>query len=157
VHPYLLRGIVRCDLCGRKCRVPRADRGCGFADEGALPLRVWRRRSVPIGMDHRRPCTSVRTRSFRGWTPVGRIVTPEALASAQAMPPDVAAQHAAVRTAMADCDVRIKRLLESIESGSITNCRAKSQELQAERARLEATLGATTVAPVVGPVRSPNG
>jgi hypothetical protein len=74
---------------------------------------------------------------------LAEIVTPEALASAQAMPPDVAAQHAAVRTAMADCDVRIKRLLESIESGIDHELVApRVRELQAERARLEATLGA---------------
>jgi site-specific DNA recombinase len=69
-------------------------------------------------------------------------VTPEALAKAQAMPPDVAARHMAVRTAMADCDVRIKRLLESIESGIDHELIApRIRQLQAERSRLEATLG----------------
>jgi hypothetical protein len=44
---------------------------------------------------------------------------------------------------MADCDVRIKRLLESIESGIDHELVApRVRELQAERARLEATLGA---------------
>ena len=43
---------------------------------------------------------------------------------------------------MADCDVRIKRLLESIESGIAHELVApRVRELQAERSRLEATLG----------------
>jgi hypothetical protein len=68
-------------------------------------------------------------------------VTPDALASAQAVPPDVAAQHVAVRASMADCDVRIERLLESIESGIDHELVApRVRELQAERSRLEATL-----------------
>ena len=43
---------------------------------------------------------------------------------------------------MADCDVRIKRLLESIESGIAHELVApRVRELQAERSRPEATLG----------------
>jgi hypothetical protein len=73
---------------------------------------------------------------------LAEIVTPEALASAQAMAPDIAAQHVAVRTAMADCDVRIKRLLESIESGIDRELVApRVREIQAERSRLEAAAG----------------
>jgi hypothetical protein len=76
------------------------------------------RRSVPLGMAHP-PTVYVREDAIvprlDAW--LAEIVTPDALASAQAIPPDVAAQHVAVRVAMADCDVRIKRLLESIERG----------------------------------------
>jgi SOS-response transcriptional repressor LexA len=73
---------------------------------------------------------------------LAEIVTPDALASAQAIPPDVAAQHVAVRTAMADCDLRIKRLLESIESEIDHELVApRVRQLQAERSRLEAAAG----------------
>jgi hypothetical protein len=65
---------------------------------------------------------------------LAEIVTPEALASAQATPPDVVAQHVAVRTAMADCDVRIKRLLESIENG---RSRSHPKAMRATRMPME--------------------
>jgi hypothetical protein len=65
---------------------------------------------------------------------LAEIVTPEALASAQATPPDVVAQHVAVRTAMADCDLRIKRLLESIENG---RSRSHPKAMRATRMPME--------------------
>jgi hypothetical protein len=148
VHPYLLRGIVRCDLCGRKMQgSARRSRIAGSPTRVLYRCEFGARRSVPIGMDHP-PTVYVREDAIvsrlDAW--LAEIVTPEALASAQAMPPDVAAQHVAVRAAMADCDVRIKRLLESIESGIDHELVApRVRELQAERSRLEATLGAHKV------------
>ncbi|MGO9961946.1 MAG: recombinase family protein [Acidimicrobiales bacterium] len=145
VHPYLLRGIVRCDLCGRRMQgSARRSRIEGSPTRVLYRCEFGARRSVPLGMDHP-PTVYVREDAIvprlDAW--LAEIVTPEALASAQAMPPDVAAQHVAVRTAMADCDVRSKRLLESIESGIDHELVApRVRELQAERSRLAATLGA---------------
>ena len=144
VHTYLLRGIVRCDLRGRKMQgSARRSRIAGSPTRVLYRCEFGASRSVPVGMDHP-PTVYVREDAIvprlDAW--LAEIVTPEALASAQAMPPDVAAQHTAARAAMADCDIRIKRLLDSIERGIDHELVApRARELQAERSRLQATLG----------------
>ena len=70
VHPYLLRGIVRCDLCGRKMQgSARRSRIAGAPTRVLYRCEFGARRSVPLGMDRPRRCTSARTRSSRGWMP----------------------------------------------------------------------------------------
>ncbi len=144
MHRFLLRGIVRCDLCGRKMQgSARRSRIAGAPTRVLYRCEFGARRSVSVGMDHP-PTVYVREDAIvprlDAW--LAEIVTPEALASAQAIPPDVAAQHVAVRASMADCDLRIKCLLESIESGIDHELVApRVRQLQAERSRLEATLG----------------
>jgi len=72
---------------------------------------------------------------------LAEIVTPEALAAAQAIPPDSAAGDAAVRAALADCDARIGRLLVSIENGVDSDLVIPHvHAIQAERDRLLASL-----------------
>ena len=117
------------------------------------------RQSVPVGMDHP-PTVYVREDAIvsrlDAW--LAEIVSPEALAGAQAMPPDIAAQHMAVRIAMADCDVRIKRLLESIESGKFTSWLRRGSESYRRNARgLRQRSASTTRGAGCRPVRSPSG
>jgi site-specific DNA recombinase len=147
VHPYLLRGVVHCGICGRRmqgsARRPRAADG---------PVRVLYRcefgahRSVPPDLDHP-PTVYVREDAvvpkLDAW--LAEIVTPEALAAVQSRPPDLTARNTATTAALADCDARIERLLESIENGvDVSLIAPRVQQLHLDRQRLQASLGGQT-------------
>lgn len=144
LHTYLLRGVIHCGICGR--RMQGSARRSRLADR---PVRVLyrcefgSRRSIPSDLDH--PSTVyVREDAvvlhLDAW--LAEIVTPEALAASQEVPADIAARDAAIAAALADCDVRIERLLESIESGVEPGLIGpRVQKLQRERERLQVRLG----------------
>lgn len=143
-HPYLLRGLLHCGICGRKLQ------GSARRSRNASgPVRVLYRcefgatRSIPTVLDHP-PTVYVREDAIvpklDAW--LADIVTPEALAHAQTPPPDAAARDRATRAAIADCDLRIERLTASVEQAGmpvewIAN---RVVQLRAERDRLERTL-----------------
>lgn len=141
-HPYLLRGLLWCGICGRRLQ--------GSARRSRTPegtTRILYRcelggsRSVPRDMDH--PSTVyVREDAITGpldqW--LAEIVKPEALAAAQA-PPAPTSRDAATRAAIADCDLRIDRLLTSVEDGMPSEwIAARVVKLRSERDRLERML-----------------
>jgi len=65
-----------------------------------------------------------------------------ALASAQELPPDLAAHDASIAKNLADCDARISRLFDSIEASAARDLVVpRLQAVQAERTRLEASTG----------------
>lgn len=143
-HPYLLRGLVHCGVCGRRMQ-GSAQRS--RAADG--PARILNRcefakmRAVPPGMEHP-PTIHVREDSIisrlDAW--LAEIVTPEALAAVQEVPPDLAARDASIAANLADCDARISRLVDSIEAGTARELVVpRLHAVQAERARLEASAG----------------
>jgi hypothetical protein len=160
VHPYLPRGIALSDLCGRKMQgSARRSRIAGAPTRVLHRCEFRARRSVPLGMDHP-PTVHVREGAIDprldAW--LAQMVTPEVLTSAQAIPPDVVSQHMAVRTTMADCDVRIKRLLESTEAASITGWSRHESDTSRPSARgLKQRSASTTSGAVCRPARSASG
>ena len=140
-HPYVLRGILHCNICGRKLQGSARPTKNG-------PARILYRcefgksRSAPVGLDH--PSTFyVREESIvevlDKW--LSEIVTPESLAQAQHRPPELASQDAATRARIAECDTRIPRLLASIEDGMPSDWIAdRVVALRTERAQLERLL-----------------
>ena len=80
VHPYLLRGIVRCDLCGRKMQgSTRRSSIAGAPTRVLYRCEFGARQSVPVGMDHP-PTVYVREDAIvsrlDAW--LAEIVSPEA-------------------------------------------------------------------------------
>ncbi len=143
-HPYLLRGLLCCGLCGRKmqgsAKRPRTSEGrvrvcyrCELAKVRAVPADLNHPRTVYVREDAIVP-------RLDAW--LAEIVTPEALAASQAVSPDIAASDAAVASRLADCDARINRLLNAIEEGAARELVIpRLQAVQNERARLEQSLG----------------
>jgi site-specific DNA recombinase len=143
-HSYLLRGLLYCGICGRKLQGSARP-----ARTPGLPTRVLYRcefgthRSVPAGLDHP-PMVYVREDAvvprLDAW--LAEIVTPEALAAAQAPPPGAGARDAAIKAATADCDLRIDRLMNSVEEAGMPMewISRRIVELRNERDRLEKTL-----------------
>ena len=118
-HPYLLRGLLHCGICGHKLQgSARASRGSDAKVRVLYRCEFGPSRSIPKNLPHP-PTVYVREDAIvprlDEW--LASIVTPEALASAQTPPSDAVARDAATRTAIADCDVRIDRLLASVENG----------------------------------------
>jgi site-specific DNA recombinase len=146
-HPYLLRGVLYCGLCGRKMQgSARRSRKPDGSTRVLYRCEFGAHRSVPLDMDHP---LSVHAREdaivprLDAW--LAEIVTPESLAASQTVPDDVATADAVVRVAVADCEARIERLLSSIESGvdgELVIPRVKS--IQAERERFKASLSTHT-------------
>ena len=141
VHPYLLRGVLYCGICGRRMQgsARRARSGHGHT-RVLYRCELGKTRSIPVDMDHP-PTVHAREDAIvprlDAW--LAEIVTPEALAAAQAPTPGDTAQDAAIRAKVADCDSRLGRLLESLEHGIDPEVVApRIQELQRERERLQA-------------------
>ncbi|HEX5268492.1 MAG TPA: recombinase zinc beta ribbon domain-containing protein [Acidimicrobiales bacterium] len=143
-HPYLLRGLLYCGLCGRKLQGqarPARTQGRPTRVLYRCPLRS--QRSLPADVDHPR-AVYVREDSIvtklDAW--LAEIVTPEALAAAQVSPPEATAHDAAITAAIADCDLRIERLMQSVEQASMPMewVSRRIVELRNERDRLEMTL-----------------
>ncbi len=143
-HPYVLRGILHCGICGRKLQ--GSARPSRAAD---APARILYRcefgatRSIPSEMDHP-PTVYVRedaiTAPLDKW--LAEIVTPEALAAAQQRPPELLSRDAAARARIAECDVRIGRLLASVEEAGMPSewIANRVVALRAERDELERSL-----------------
>lgn len=142
-HPYLLRGVPRCGVCGRKLQGPaRPSRSPSGATRILYRCEFGSTRSIPADLDHPRTVyvrEDAIVPKLDAW--LAEIVTPEALAAAQTPPPDAEARDTATRAAIADCDLRINRLLGSLEAGIDRDLVApRVVKLRAERDRLEATL-----------------
>jgi site-specific DNA recombinase len=143
-YPYLLRGLLRCRVCGRRMQGQARP-----ARTPSHPTRVLYRcplrsqRSLPADVDHP---AAVYLREdavvpkLDAW--LAEIVTPEALAAAQVRPPEAAAHDAATKAAIADCDLRIDRLMQSVEEAGMPMewVSRRIVELRNERDRLERTL-----------------
>ena len=73
---------------------------------------------------------------------LAEIVTPEALAASQQAPPETAARASVTKAAIAECDLRIERLMESVEKADMPMewVSRRIVELRNERDRLEKTL-----------------
>lgn len=143
-HPYLLRGVLHCGVCGRKLQgSARPSRSPGGDARILYRCEFGATRSIPADLDHPRTVyvrEDAIVPKLDAW--LAEIVTPEALAAAQAPPPDTETRTAATRAAIADCDVRIERLTASVEQAGmpvewIAN---RVVKLRAERDRLEQTL-----------------
>ena len=142
-HTYLLRGLLHCGICGRKLQ---ASARPSRASDGRVRI-LYRcefgpSRSIPDSLAHP-PTVYVREDAIVSrldkW--LANIVTPEALAAAQTPPAHAAARDSATRAAIADCDLRIDRLLASVEHGMPPEWIAtRVVNLRAERDRIQATL-----------------
>ena len=142
-HPYLLRGLLSCGICGRKLQgSARPSRSSTGSARILYRCEFGASRSIPSDLDHP-PTVYVREDAIvpklDRW--LAEIVTPEALAQAQVPPPETSARDAAARAALADCDRRIERLLASIEKGIEADVVApRVLAIRAKRARIEASL-----------------
>ncbi len=100
-------------------------------------------RAVPADLDHPRTVyvrEDAIVSHLDAW--LAEIVTPEALAASQALPPELVAGDAATASRLADCDARLGRLLDAIEAGAARELvLPRLQAAQNERARLEQSLG----------------
>lgn len=140
-HPYLLRGLLYCGLCGRKLQgQARPARTPGGATRVLYRCPLRSQRSLPAHMDHP-PAVYVRedaiVTKLDAW--LAEVVTPEALAVAQVSPPEATAHDGAVIAAIADCDLRIERLMQSVEQASMPMewVSRRIVDLRNERDRLE--------------------
>lgn len=143
-HPYLLRGLLHCGVCGRRLQgAARPSRAPGGPARILYRCEFGHARSVPTELNHP-PNVYVREDAIvpklDAW--LAEIVTPEALAAAQQRPPDAATRDAATRAEIADCDLRIHRLLESVENAGMPMewVSPRIVELRDRRERLERTL-----------------
>lgn len=142
-HPYLLRGLLYCGVCGRKLQgSARPSRVAGRPPRILYRCEFPAHRSLPSDQQHP-PTVYVREDAILpkldAW--LAEIVTPEALAAAQEPPAGTLSAESATRAAIADCDLRISRLLASVESGIGHDLVApRVIKLRNERDRLEATL-----------------
>ncbi len=144
VHPYLLRGLLHCGICGRRLQgSARPSRSPGGPARILYRCEFGNTRAIPAGLDHP-PTVYVREDAILpkldAW--IAEIVTPDALAAAQTPPPDTASRDAASRAAIADCDLRISRLTASIEQAGMPLewVSARIVQLRTERDRLETAL-----------------
>jgi len=120
-HPYLLRGLLHCGICGRRLQAQaRPARTPGRPTRVLYRCEFGSTRTVPSDMDHS-PSVYVRedaiVSKLDAW--LAEIVTPEALASAQEPPAADSGETAAIKAAIADCDLRIQRLLDSVEQAGM--------------------------------------
>jgi site-specific DNA recombinase len=143
-HPYLLRGLLNCGICGRKLQgSARPSRAPGGPPRILYRCPLRSQRSLPADVEHP-PSVYVRedaiVSKLDAW--LAEIVTPEALAEAQLAPPEATARDTATKAAIADCDLRIERLLQSVEMAGMPMewVSKRIVELHNERARLEKTL-----------------
>jgi hypothetical protein len=143
-HPYLLRGLLHCGICGRRLQgSARPARSAGGQTRILYRCEFGATRSIPTELDHPRTVyvrEDAIVPKLDAW--LAEIVTPEALSAAQTPPPDAETRDAATRAAIAECDLRIERLLGSLEVGIDRDLVApRVVKLRAERDRREATLG----------------
>jgi site-specific DNA recombinase len=143
-HTYLLRGLLHCGLCGRALQgSARPARTPGRPTRVLYRCEFGSRRSLPADMNHP-PTVYVRedaiVSKLDAW--LADIVTPEALAEAQLAPREATARDAATKAAIADCDLRIERLMQSVEQAGMPMewVSRRIVELRNERDRLEKTL-----------------
>ena len=120
-----------------------------FARTPGRPSRVLYRcplrsqRSLPAEIEHP-PAVYVRedaiVSKLDAW--LAEIVTPEALAATQVPPREPTAHDAAAKADIADCDLRIERLMQSVEQAGMPMewVSWRIVELRNERDRLEKTL-----------------
>ena len=138
-HPYLLRGVIYCGLCGRGMQgSARRSRAANGHTRVLYRCEFGSTRSLPPDMDHP-PSVHAREDAIiprlDAW--LAEIVTPESLASSQNHPIEVTAGDAAARAAIADCEARLERLVASIESGIDPRLIApRIQAIEKERERL---------------------
>ena len=143
-YPYLLRGLLTCGICGRKLQAQaRPARTPGHPTRVLYRCAMRSQRALPAELDHP-PSVYVRedaiVSKLDSW--LAEIVTPEALAEAQAAPPDATAYADTTKVAIANCDLRIKRLMQSVEEADMPMewVSRRIVELRNERDRLERSL-----------------
>jgi site-specific DNA recombinase len=116
---YLLRGLLRCGLCERRMQGnwnhEEAYYRCRYPSEYALPSRLRHPRSVYVREAHVVP-------ALDSWIAelfqTDRLEeTCRALAEAQELPVKDTARIEAARQMLADCDARLTRYREALESG----------------------------------------
>ena len=139
-RPYLLRGLLRCGLCDRRMQGSwnheQAYYRCRYPTEYAIPRRTQQPRTVYV-----REAKIVQP--LDDW--ISGIFEPDrleetcrALAEAQEPAPEADGRAEAARRTLADCDARLDRYREALESGVDAAVVARwISEVQLERRSVE--------------------
>jgi len=144
-RPYVLRGLMRCGLCGRKMQGSwnngRAHYRCQYAAEYAIVNELDHPKAVYLREDAVMP-------KLDGWLaqvfdPANIDATYQAMADAQDHG-ETAARAVAARATIADCDRRLANYREALDLGGPTSTIVGwMAEVEAERLAAEHELGLT--------------
>jgi site-specific DNA recombinase len=144
-RPYVLRGLVRCGLCGRKMQGTwnngRPHYRCQFAAEYAAVKEIDHPKTVYLRED-------VITSKLDGW--INKVFDPDNIEATCAALADagrdtqLAARAEAARAKIADCDRRLANYRKTLDLGGPPATLIKwMAEVDAERVAAERELGAT--------------
>jgi len=144
-RPYVLRGLIRCGLCGRKMQGTwnhdSAHYRCQYAAEYAQLNDIDHPKTVYLREDAVMP-------KLDGWLaevfdPANIDATCQAMADAQGHD-ETAARASAARARIADCDRRLANYRKTLDMGGPTSTIvAWMAEVDAERLAAEQELGTT--------------
>ena len=151
---YVLRGLIRCGYCGKTMEAATAH------DQARYRCRAAR---SPLAPDSHPATVYVREDAVlpaldrwlaQVFDPENLAATVEAMAAAQGPDDASIARAAAASRTVADCDLKIGRLLKSIEDGlPVPLVTARVAQLQRERAAAEIELGEAVPRPELSPAQ----
>lgn len=153
-RPYLLRGLLHCGLCSRRMQGAwshgRPSYRCKYPTEYALIEPSAHPRMVYLREDEVVPALD--RWLARIFEPQSVETTCRALATEQAAAPEGGARVVAAREAIAECDERLARYREALDSGADPAVVAGwIREVEADRRKAEQTLRGSRPAPSWSP------